>query len=38
MTETTTWTVLFTDIVGSTSLRQRQGETAAHGYSRLRLG
>lgn len=30
MTETTTVTVLFTDIVGSTGLRQRRGETAAH--------
>ena len=30
MTETTTVTVLFTDVVGSTSLRQRQGETGAH--------
>ena len=29
MTETTTVTVLFTDVVGSTSLRQHQGETAA---------
>ncbi len=31
MTETTTVTVLFTDVVGSTRLRQHQGETAAHG-------
>jgi len=31
MTETATLTVLFTDIGGSISLRQRQGETAAHG-------
>src|SRR5260370_40918931 len=30
MTETTTETVLFTDVVGSTRLRQHQGETAAH--------
>ena len=30
MTETTTVTVLFTDVVGSTHLRQHQGETAAH--------
>ena len=30
MTETTTATVLFTDVVGSTRLRQHQGETAAH--------
>jgi len=30
MTETTTVTVLFTDVVGSTRLRQHQGETAAH--------
>lgn len=30
MTETATLTVLFTDIGGSISLRQRQGETAAH--------
>jgi len=30
MNETTTVTVLFTDVVGSTSLRQHQGETAAH--------
>ena len=30
MTETTTVTVLFTDVVGSTSMRQHQGETAAH--------
>ena len=29
MTDTTTVTVLFTDVVGSTSLRQHQGETAA---------
>src|SRR5947207_6773324 len=31
MTETTTATVLFTDVVGSTRLRHHQGETAAHG-------
>jgi class 3 adenylate cyclase/tetratricopeptide (TPR) repeat protein len=31
MTETTTVTVLFTDVVGSTRLRHHQGETAAHG-------
>src|SRR5258708_14553855 len=31
MTETTTVTVLFTDGVGSTRLRQHEGETAAHG-------
>jgi class 3 adenylate cyclase len=31
MTDTTTVTVLFTDVVGSTRLRQHQGETAAHG-------
>ena len=30
MTETTTVTVLFTDVVGSTRLRQHQGETSAH--------
>ena len=30
MTETTTVTVLFTDVVGSTRLRQHQGEKAAH--------
>ena len=30
MNETTTVTVLFTDVVGSTRLRQHQGETAAH--------
>jgi class 3 adenylate cyclase len=30
MTETTTVTVLFTDVVGSTRLRQHEGETAAH--------
>lgn len=30
MTETTTVTVMFTDVVGSTSLRQHQGETVAH--------
>jgi class 3 adenylate cyclase len=30
MTETTTVTVLFTDVVGSTRLRQHQGETVAH--------
>jgi class 3 adenylate cyclase/tetratricopeptide (TPR) repeat protein len=29
MSETTTVTVLFTDVIGSTSLRQHQGETAA---------
>ena len=29
MSETATVTVLFTDVVGSTSLRQHQGETAA---------
>src|SRR3979411_1717236 len=31
MTETTTVTVLFTDVVGSPRLGQHQGETAAHG-------
>lgn len=31
MTETTTVTVLFTDVVGSVSMRQHQGETTAHG-------
>lgn len=31
MADTTTVTVLFTDIVGSTSMRQHQGETTAHG-------
>lgn len=30
MTETTTVTVLFTDVVGSVSMRQHQGETTAH--------
>jgi class 3 adenylate cyclase len=30
VTETTTVTVLFTDVVGSTSLRQHHGETGAH--------
>src|SRR5262245_30107876 len=30
MTETTTVTMMFTDVVGSTSLRQHQGETNAH--------
>ncbi|MFB9267261.1 AAA family ATPase [Bradyrhizobium erythrophlei] len=30
MTETTTVTVLFTDVVGSTSLRQHHGDTGAH--------
>jgi class 3 adenylate cyclase len=30
VTETTTVTVLFTDVVGSTSLRQHHGEKAAH--------
>lgn len=30
MPETTTVTVLFTDVVGSTSMRQRQGDTAGH--------
>ena len=30
MNDTTTATVLFTDVVGSTRLRQHQGETAAH--------
>ena len=30
MTETTTVTVLFTDVVGSTNMRQHQGETTAH--------
>ena len=30
VTETATVTILFTDVVGSTSLRQRHGEKAAH--------
>jgi class 3 adenylate cyclase len=30
MSETITITILFTDIVGSTTLRQRHGERAAH--------
>jgi class 3 adenylate cyclase len=30
MTETTTVTVLFTDVVGSVSMRQSRGETTAH--------
>src|ERR1044071_7071263 len=30
VTKTTTVTVLFTDVVGSTNLRQHQGETNAH--------
>jgi hypothetical protein len=35
MTETTTVTVLFTDVGGSTRLRQYQGETAAHGDAEI---